>query len=85
MGCGACLRPEASGAVQGRWLGAVLSGLCLLSALALLEWLGPPTETAWSAAQVREPKDYEVRAAGQHLRVNQWVHVCVCGGLWDCL
>ncbi|XP_032743208.1 matrix metalloproteinase-23 isoform X2 [Rattus rattus] len=51
MGCRACLRPEASGAVQGRWLGAVLSGLCLLSALALLEWLGSPTETAWNAAQ----------------------------------
>lgn len=53
MGCRAYLRPEASGAVQGRWLGAVLSGLCLLSALALLEWLGAPTETAWNAAQVR--------------------------------
>ncbi|NP_001411866.1 matrix metalloproteinase-23 isoform 3 [Mus musculus] len=51
MGCRACLRPEASGAVQGRWLGAALSGLCLLSALALLEWLGAPTETAWRAAQ----------------------------------
>lgn len=56
MGCRACLRPEASGAVQGRWLGAALSGLCLLSALALLEWLGAPTETAWRAAQVRGRK-----------------------------
>lgn len=54
MGCWACLRPEAFGAEQGRWLGAVLSGLCLLSALALLEWQGVPTVTAWSAAQVRE-------------------------------
>lgn len=50
MGCPACVHLEVSGAVQqGRWFGAVLSGLCFLSALVLLEWPRAPAETAWSA------------------------------------
>ncbi|XP_049986061.1 matrix metalloproteinase-23 isoform X1 [Alexandromys fortis] len=52
MGCPACVHLEVSGAVQqGRWFGAVLSGLCFLSALVLLEWPRVPAETAWSAAR----------------------------------
>lgn len=51
MGCPACVHLEVSGAIQqGRWFGAVLSGLCFLSALVLLEWPWAPAETAWSAA-----------------------------------
>lgn len=51
MGCRVCVDLEASGVVQqSRWFGAVLSGLCLLSVLVLLEWPWAPAETAWSAA-----------------------------------
>ncbi|KAK7817241.1 hypothetical protein U0070_004378 [Myodes glareolus] len=52
MVCPACVHLEVLGAVQqGRWFGAVLSGLCFLSALVLLEWPWAPAETAWSAAR----------------------------------
>lgn len=68
MGCWACIRPEASGAAQGLRLGAALSALCLLSALALLEWLGPPAETVCTAAARLSGRERQVRGAGQRLR-----------------
>ncbi|XP_021512171.1 matrix metalloproteinase-23 isoform X2 [Meriones unguiculatus] len=57
MGCRACVRPEAPGAAQGLRLGAALGGVCLLSALVLLEWLGAPAETVCAAAAgLRRPE-----------------------------
>ncbi|XP_052573007.1 matrix metalloproteinase-23 isoform X2 [Peromyscus californicus insignis] len=67
MGCRACVVDlEASGVVQqSRWFGAVLSGLCLLSALVLLEWPWAPAETAWSAATKMDAPNPSVVSTAQ--------------------
>jgi matrix metalloproteinase-23 (CA-MMP) len=78
MGRGACIPCAASGAVQARWLGAVLGGLCLVPALVLLARLGTPSAPAWSAAQVSSG----ARCAGwaaPHLTVSVAPGV---GSLW---
>ncbi|XP_028747203.1 matrix metalloproteinase-23 isoform X1 [Peromyscus leucopus] len=66
MGCRVWVDLEASGVVQqSRWFGAVLSGLCLLSALLLLEWPWAPAETAWSAAKQMDAPNSSVVSTAQ--------------------